>query len=171
MSWFNALLPFVGGFFKGFLKEYSPPGPAGSVCSPRSYDFRVHMQQLLAAAGLPIDHASENAVCFHIPAHGADYLVILLLKGTHIIIRAHSDCSFPAGGVPRAVSRCMEMLNSREDRFSYDVTDVDDRSLCCMTTLVSTHTLTPATFQAVITTLGNALVALERTLVRYGFAG
>lgn len=171
MSWSNALVPLAVGFFQGFLAAYSPPGPAGSVSSPGSYEFSAHMRQLAAATGLSMDQASAEAVCFSMPAHGSDYSVVLLFQGTQISLRASSDYSYPAGCVPRAVSRAMELRNAREERFSYGVMDVGDRSLLCVTTLVSTHALTPATFQAVVTTLVNALVALERVLVRNGFAG
>ena len=172
MSWFSTLVPFVAGFFKGFLEEYSPPRPVASVPSPRNYDFHAHMRQLVAASGLPIDHESDHAVGFTIPAHGSDYPVVLLGKGTQIAIRAHSDCSFPAGGVPRAVTRTIQLLNSEEEHYSFGVADAGDRgSLLCVTTIVSSHTLTPDSFQAVIATLVQALIAFERMLEQYGYAG
>ena len=165
MSWFR----FAAGFVKGFVENYFSPEPAGGVSSYCDHDFHARMRRLLAAAGLTIDRASDEAVGCTISSHGSEFFFVLLDKGSQIIIRGHSDYSFRPGGVPRAVRRAMEMLNSREDRFSYDVTDLDDRSLCCVTTMVSSHSLTPASFQMVVTKLGHALLAMKCTLAREGF--
>jgi hypothetical protein len=161
MSLFRVLMPFMAGFFRGYVEEYARPDSGGRTPSARGYDFRQHMTQLARACSMTLTRLQNYSARFTVSVRGSSYTILALFFGSEIEVSVWSNCVFPHGQAP--------VQEVRDLNPGFSLVEDDEGDVFREAVRLSVEDVTPAAFLSIIGELVPHIVALDISLRNNGF--
>jgi hypothetical protein len=176
----NALGQFARGLVQGFLNEVlrpegRPPAHTIHVRMPErrahdNHDFQSLMTAYAQEIGLEAPTFRNQSAIFSVPVRGIPYVLILTAGSDIVIASACSHVEF-GHGVPAELLQIVQRLNSEiTTGCQFSLAEDESGASFAAKAKIERHALTEPLFQELVVELPARIAALDRLLVKYGYA-